>query len=196
VEYRGRTIIVIEGRDGAGKTTLARNLGGRVISLPRPTESELRSRYFARWLACFRRETATALVLDRSWYSRPCVEWPMGFCTRAELDRFYAQVPRVESALVRSGVRLLKIYIDITDAEQARRLARRESLSPIDRANLARPDDFRRAAEEMLRRTSTPFAPWNVIDNTGKGSVEWIGRYCSRDFVCSTREEASSASRS
>jgi polyphosphate kinase 2 (PPK2 family) len=204
MQHPARTIVLIEGRDGAGKTTLARNLGdtipeARVVALARPSESELRRRYFARWLATIRRERARVLVFDRSWYSRACVEWPMGFCTERELARFHVEVPRIEAALVRAGIRLLKIYVEISDAEQRRRVLRRASPSALDRAAIARAGDFRQAAEEMLRRTSTPLAPWHVLEGSGKkgkGIVEWIGRYCSRDFVCSTSEVGNSASRS
>jgi polyphosphate kinase 2 (PPK2 family) len=199
MQHPARTIVLIEGRDGAGKTTLACRLaekiaGAQVLVLPKPTESELRRRYFARWLACIRRERAPVLIFDRSWYSRPCVEGPMGFCTRAELERFYVEAPRIERALVRAGIRLVKIYLDISDAEQARRIGRRTSPSDIDRAALARPDDFRRAAEEMRLRTSTPFAPWHVATTEGKGSFEWTGIFCSSDFVSSTREVENSGS--
>src|SRR6185369_9933774 len=86
---------------------------------------------------------------------------------KRELETFLEETPRFEEELVRSGVRLVKLHLDISDEEQARRLLRRRGMSVVDRAALARPGDFRRAREDMTRRTSTPLAPWHFIRTDG-----------------------------
>jgi polyphosphate kinase len=201
-----RTVVLVEGRDGAGKTTLVRRIatasgdGARILVMPRPTYDDLRGDYFGRWVAELER-SPRIVVCDRSWYARATIERVMGFCTTRELERFWSAVPQVEAALVRAGVRLVKIYLDVSDAEQAKRILRRKSPTAIDIAALVRPREHVRAAEEMLCRTSTSFAPWHVFRGDGAGResrAPWRAIESSSwsDFESSTSEAESSASRS
>jgi polyphosphate kinase 2 (PPK2 family) len=204
-----RTVVLVEGRDGAGKTTLVRRIAAsagddaRILVMPRPTDDDLRGDTFGRWLAELQR-SPRVVVCDRSWYSRATIERVMGFCTSRELERFWNAVPQVEATLVRAGVRLVKIYLDVSDEEQAKRILRRKTPTAIDVAALARPGEHVRAAEEMLRRTSTSFAPWHVVSGGGSGGAERESRTPWRaieesswsDFESSTTEAGSSASRS
>lgn len=204
-----RTVVFVEGRDGAGKTTLVRRIAtsvgedARILVMPRPTYDDLRGNYFDRWLAELQR-SPRVVVCDRSWYTRATLERVMGFCTARELERFWTAVPQVEEELVRTGVRLVKIHLDVSDEEQAKRILRRKNPTAIDVAALARPGEHVRAAEEMLRRTSTRFAPWLVVpggtwDGAGRESrTPWrrIEQSSWSDFASSTSEAESFASRS
>ena len=126
----------------------------------------MRGAYFERFLD--RLPKPSELVLfDRSWYSRAEIEGVMGFCTPRELEAFFDAVPRFEEELIVRGTRLVKLFLDVSEEEQARRIARREAPTVVDLAALARPAEFRAAASEMLRRTSTPIAPWHVINTDG-----------------------------
>lgn len=172
-----RVVVVLEGRDASGKTTTAREVGEalgpetcRVISLPPPSEEE-RASYFRRWLEHLPREPGQVVVFDRSWYNRPVVERVMGFCSEAEVATFYDALPGFEAELIGSGLVLLKFFFAISGDEQARRLEgrRREGrLSATDAAALSSADAYARAEEEMLRRTSTPLAPWTVLHDTDR----------------------------
>jgi polyphosphate kinase len=218
---RERIVVLVEGRDGAGKTSLVRGLaeafpGARSVSMPRPTEPELRGDYFERYLAAIARGPGM-LLFDRSWYSRVGTERVMGFCSEREVSLFFDAVPRVEAELAASSrIVLVKIYLDVSEAEQARRIMRRAHPTALDLAALQRAGDYRRAAAEMLLRTSTPVAPWHVIGSDGDaaetlalasahvraaiGEREVVStcseRSCSSVSVSSTNEEGSSASRS
>jgi polyphosphate kinase 2 (PPK2 family) len=55
----------------------------------------------------------------------------MGFCTPAEHESFMEDAPRFEQLLVRSGIVLRKLHLDISKAEQERRLASRSSSDPL-----------------------------------------------------------------
>jgi polyphosphate kinase len=75
-----------------------------------------------------------------------------------------------EHMLARSGLKLLKYYLDISRDEQKRRLEdRHESplkqwkVSPIDAEALERWDDYSRARNEMLARTHNAVTPWKVV---------------------------------
>lgn len=173
-----RIVVVLEGRDASGKSTTAREvceaLGPetcRVISLPPPSEEDKRGSYFRRWVEHFPREPGQVVVFDRSWYSRAVVERVMGFCSEAEVRAFYDALPGFEAELLGSGIVLLKFFFAISEDEQARRLEgrRREGrLSATDAAALSSVDAYARAEEEMLRRTSTPAAPWTVLRDTDR----------------------------
>jgi polyphosphate kinase 2 (PPK2 family) len=94
----------------------------------------------------------------------------MKFCTRAEHQAFLEAAPGFEQMLVRSGIHLLKYYLDISRKEQARRLRERRrdplkqwKLSPVDEAAQRHWDDYSRARDSMLRLTHHRDAPWVVV---------------------------------
>jgi polyphosphate kinase len=150
-----RVAVIFEGRDTAGK-------GG--------TDRERGQWYFQRYLE--RLPTAGEIVLfDRSWYNRAGVERVMGFCTDEEVEEFFREAPEIERMLVRSGLILIKYWLEVSAEEQLRRLMERVEdptkqwkLSPIDAEAPARYDDYTRAAAEMFARTSVPESPWHLAD--------------------------------
>jgi len=110
------------------------------------------------------------VLFNRSLYNRAGVERVMGFCTKAEHEEFMGSVPEFENMLVRSGVKLLKYYLDISKGEQRKRLADRKSdllkqwkISPIDNQAIKYWGAYSAARDEMLARTHSPDAPWTVV---------------------------------
>lgn len=169
VAARTGRLVLLEGRDAAGKSTAARWLAtrfdGRVVSLPPPDAVERRF-YFRRWLRQLP-ERGELVIWDRSWYNRAGIERVMGFASPLEVEGFLRAVPEVERGLVAGGISLVKIYLAVSKTEQARRLEAREAkgkLSRLDRAALSHWDHYSVAEEEMVWRTSTAHAPWTVID--------------------------------
>ena len=65
------------------------------------------------------------MLFNRSWYNRAGVERVMGFCSDDEYHEFLETVTSYEQLLVRSGIKLLKYYLDIDRKEQKRRLEAR-----------------------------------------------------------------------
>ena len=93
-----------------------------MVALGAPSDHERTEWYFQRYVSYL--PAAGGLVLfNRSWYNRAGVEWVMKFCTDAEREEFFHSVLDFENMLVRSGVTLLKYYLDISQREQKRRLA-------------------------------------------------------------------------
>ncbi len=171
-----RTLILLEGRDAAGKDGAIKRLTEysaprmtRVVALSKPTEREQGQWYFQRYVPHLPAAGET-VVFNRSWYNRGGVEPVMGFCTPAQARRFLEDAPRFERLLVEDGVVLIKIWLDISREEQARRLAARLAdplkkfkVSPLDAEAQARWDDYSAARDRMLAATHTAFAPWTVI---------------------------------
>jgi polyphosphate kinase 2 (PPK2 family) len=110
------------------------------------------------------------VLFNRSWYNRAGVERVMNFCTEDEYEAFMRIVPAFEQMLVRSGIHLLKYYLDISKDEQRRRLADRHKdplkqwkVSPIDEQATKLWDDYSAARNAMFARTHSPVLPWLVV---------------------------------
>jgi polyphosphate kinase 2 len=176
-----RVVILFEGRDAAGKGgTIKRMMehlnprGARVVALEKPTEREKGQWYFQRYIENL--PSAGEIVLfDRSWYNRAGVERVMGFCSATEYLEFLRQAPEMERMLVRSGIRLFKLWFSVSRGEQLRRFKSREhdplkqwKLSPVDLASLDKWDDYTEAKEAMFFHTDTADAPWTVIKSDDK----------------------------
>ncbi|AHM05372.1 Polyphosphate kinase 2 [Roseibacterium elongatum DSM 19469] len=176
-----KIVILFEGRDAAGKGGTIKRFNehlnpreARVVALNKPTDEERGQWYFQRYIQHL--PTAGEMVFyDRSWYNRAGVERVMGFCEPNEYLEFMRQTPDLERMLVRSGIRLYKYWFSVTQEEQRRRFASRETdplkrwkLSPIDKASLNKWDDYTEAKEAMFFYTDTADAPWTVIKSDDK----------------------------
>jgi polyphosphate kinase 2 len=171
-----RIVLVFEGRDTAGKggtiAAFTENLNhryARIVALPAPSDAERGQWYFQRYIAHLP-TTGEVTFFDRSWYNRAVVEKVFGWCTPAERERFFIQLPEFEDMLVRDGIVLFKIWLAIGRAEQLRQLLQREKdplkqwkLSQTDIDGLPRWDDFTAAITETFDRSHNPIAPWTVI---------------------------------
>ena len=179
VKHRGlKLVIVFEGRDSAGKGGVIKAITERVshrvfreVALPAPTDREKTQMYFQRYLTHLP-AGGEVVIFDRSWYNRAGVERVMGFCTEDEAKFFLEAAPRVERAIIDSGCILLKYWLEVSEAEQARRLKDRVNdgrkiwkLSPMDLQSYARWYDYARARDDMFAATDTKWAPWFVANS-------------------------------
>ena len=171
-----KILIILEGRDASGKDGTIKRIvqhlsprETRVVALGKPSDRDRTSWYFQRYVPFL--PAAQELVLfNRSWYNRAGVERVMGFCTEAEHEEFMGSVSNFENMLVRSGVKLLKYYLDISKAEQKKRLEDRKTdplkqwkVSSIDDQALKNWKQYSAARNEMLARSHNPIAPWTLV---------------------------------
>jgi polyphosphate kinase 2 (PPK2 family) len=94
----------------------------------------------------------------------------MGFCAEKEYEEFMDTVPAFEQMLIRSGIILIKYYLDISKDEQEKRLAARRKdplkqwkMSPIDAVAQKHWDDYSLARNAIFARTHTLTTPWTVV---------------------------------
>ena len=182
VKHRGlRVIIVFEGRDTAGKGGTIRALTERVsprvfrvVALPAPSDREKTELYLQRYIAHFP-AAGEIVVFDRSWYNRAGIEHVMGFCTRDEYESFLKLCPLVEEAIVDNGIQLIKLWLDVGQEEQERRMTariedplRQWKLSPMDTESWPRWYEYSRARDRMFEATDTKHAPWYVLRSDDK----------------------------
>ena len=176
-----RHVIVVEGRDAAGKggtiqrfTEHLNPRGARVVALEKPTDTEKSQWYFQRYVNHL--PTAGEMVFfDRSWYNRAGVEKVMGFCTPEQHAEFLRQAPRFEEMLVNEGIHLTKFWFSVTPSEQRTRFAirlvdplRHWKFSAMDLESRNRWQDYTEAKEEMFLATDTDHAPWIVVKSNDK----------------------------
>jgi polyphosphate kinase len=177
VRHKGlKVVIIFEGRDAAGKGGIIKRITERVsprvfkvIALPAPTEREKSQMYIQRYISHLP-AAGEVVIFDRSWYNRPLVERVMGFCTEEQARYFLRMCPEVEDAFVRSGIILIKYWIEVSQEEQTRRFLARIhdgrkiwKLSPMDLESHRRWYDYSRARDEMMAATNTRVAPWYVV---------------------------------
>lgn len=180
-ESGARVAVVFEGRDAAGKggciKRVREHLNPRaagVVALSKPTDRETREWYFQRYVQHLPTGSEMRLF-DRSWYNRGVVEHVFGFCTEAQRESFFRQLPEFEDMLVDDGIHLVKIWLNVGRAEQLRRFLDREGdllkqwkLSWIDVEGLKKWDAYSAAIRETLTRSHTGVAPWVVIRSDDK----------------------------
>jgi polyphosphate kinase 2 (PPK2 family) len=118
------------------------------------------------------------VIWDRSWYNRAGVERVMEFCTEEQATGFLKIIPLFEQLMVKSGIILLKYWLEVSPEEQTRRLEARIGdgrktwkLSPMDLKSYDRWDDYTKARDEMFAATDTSWAPWYVARSEEKKRV-------------------------
>jgi polyphosphate kinase 2 len=175
-QSKERIAIVFEGRDTAGKGGAIKRFmeymnprSARVVALSAPTSREVNQWYFQRYVEQMPAGGEICLF-DRSWYNRGVVEHVFGFCTKAERQAFFRQLPDFEKLIVEDGIKLFKIWLNISQAEQLNRMLSREhdplkqwKLSKIDVDGLNYWDEYSEAISETLHLTHEIYAPWTVI---------------------------------
>lgn len=92
-----------------------------------------------------------------------------------------------------SGVVIIKMWLQITKAEQMARFKKRQDdplkhwkINEEDWRNRNKWNAYIRCAEDMFAQTSFAFAPWHVIP----ANYKWYARVKVLNIVCDRLEEA------
>jgi AMP-polyphosphate phosphotransferase len=191
-KMRERSVVMVfEGMDAAGKGSTIRRITQamdarfyRVVPIAAPTDEERAQPYLWRF---WRHIPAhgQAMIFDRSWYGRVLVERVEGFCTELDWMRAYHEINDFEEQLADAGAIVVKFWLAISSPEQLRRFKAREA-TPYKRFKITDEDwrnrkkwpAYERAVNDMIERTSTDPAPWNVIASDDKlfSRIETIER--------------------
>jgi len=171
-----KAAIAIEGWDAAGKGGLISRLIGtldhrytKVWSIGAPTRAEIDHHYLWRFWQRLpgAREIA---VFDRSWYGRVLVERVDGLTPETEWRRAYDEINAFEALQLADGMRIVKLFLHITQDEQDKRLQerletpwKRWKTGADDYHNRSMRAEYLKAYADMLEHCSTKAAPWTVI---------------------------------
>lgn len=179
--YRIPVVLAFEGWDAGGKggaikrLTQALDPRGYVVNpVAAPNDIEKVHHYLWRFWTKMPKAGHIA-IFDRSWYGRVMVERIEGFCSEEEWKRAYREINQMESELTTAGNIVLKFWLHIDKDEQERRFKERQEnpakqwkITDEDWRNRAKWDEYEKAVDEMLVRTSTMHAPWIVVEGNNK----------------------------
>jgi len=125
-----RVAIILEGRDGAGKSGTVRELtrymppyAYRVQPSFMPTKRMMKS-----WLPEWKKLLpihGEIVIYDRSWYSRALLQPVMGWCSEKQYQNFIDGVNAWEDSQL--DLQLVKIWLSIDETKQRDLLTRRQN---------------------------------------------------------------------
>ncbi len=178
-------LCVFEGWDAAGKggaikrvTEMLDPRGFTVSAFAAPRGEEKTHHYLWRFWRNLPR-AGHVQIFDRSHYGRVLVERVEHFCHESEWRRAYREINEFEAHQHSYGMVICKFWLQISKDEQLRRFKSREidpyrsyKLTEEDWRNRAKWDEYTEAVEDMLLHTSTPYAPWTVVEANNK----WFAR--------------------
>lgn len=168
--------IVLQAMDTAGKDSTIRMVfegtnpqGVRVVSFKEPTREETDHDYLWR---IHKQVPAKGeiVIFNRSHYEDVLVGRVHGFISSPEIRTRYAQINHFERMLAQEGTIILKFFLYIDKEEQKKRLQERLEdpkkywkFSSSDVAERKLWPKYMKAYEDVLKHTSTDWAPWYVI---------------------------------
>lgn len=169
-----RVAVVLEGRDGAGKSGTIRELtrylppyAHSVMRSFMPTKTMMKH-WLSEWEKLLPRE-GEIKFFDRSWYSRALLQPVMGWCSNAQYNHFMQDVIQWE---IDQDVTIIKIWLSVDETKQKTLLERRASdplrywkHSPNDALAVGKFDDLTIKKDAMF--ALDPLG-WHIIDMTDK----------------------------
>ena len=181
--YRKRipVIITYEGWDAAGKGGNIKRVAGALdprgyevhpIASPEPHEKS--RHYLWRFWTRLPKDGHIA-IFDRTWYGRVMVERLEGFCSENDWKRAYNEINEFEKELHDWGAVILKFWVQIDKETQLKRFTERQNnpekqwkITNEDWRNREKWDQYETAVNEMLKKTSTSYAPWHILESVDK----------------------------
>jgi polyphosphate:AMP phosphotransferase len=178
---RRPAIVVFEGWDAAGKggciKRLTEELDPRcyeVVPIAAPTPLEFSHHYLWRFYTKLPKD-GHLTIFDRSWYGRVLIERVERLTPESAWRRAYQEINDMEAHLTHHGGIIIKFLLLIDQEEQLKRFSDRKN-DPLKQYKLT-DDDWRNrekweqyviAADDMLHKTNTPYAPWTVVESNNK----------------------------
>ncbi|MDE6312513.1 MAG: polyphosphate:AMP phosphotransferase [Lachnospiraceae bacterium] len=174
-------IIAYEGQDAAGKGGNIKRIsealdprGYEVHPIASPEPHEKARHYLWRFFNRLPKSGHVA-IFDRTWYGRVLVERLEGFCLENDWKRAYNEINEFEKELCDWGAILIKFWVQIDKDTQLERFHLRENtpekqwkITEEDWRNREKWDQYEKAVDEMIEKTSTEFAPWHILESNDK----------------------------
>jgi PPK2 family polyphosphate:nucleotide phosphotransferase len=205
---RWAVLIVFQAMDAAGKDSVIKHVmsglnpqGTQVYSFKRPSDEELDHDYMWRTTKALP-ERGRIGIFNRSYYEEVLVvrvhpeilgrqRVPSHLVTRRIWGERYEDINAFERYLARNGTLIRKFFLHVSREEQRRRFLERLDepsknwkFSPGDVDERGRWDDYTRAYEQALSKTSTKHAPWFIVPADHK----WFTRVAVAELVVEALE--------
>jgi len=197
-------LVVLQGMDAAGKDSTIKHVmsglnpqGVLVVSFKTPSDEDLSHDFLWRYA---RRLPARGQmgIFNRSHYEEVLIVRVHRELLRRERipsvggrqdsiwQRRYQEINDWERYLTDNGIRLVKLFLNISREEQRIRFLRRIDnpeknwkFAAADIGERQYWDQYQRAYSEMLTHTSTSWAPWYVLPADHK----WVTRICAAAVI-------------
>ena len=184
---RWALLVVLQGMDTAGKDGVIKHMMGglnpqgcEVHPFKAPTSRELDHDFL--WRAAVRLPARGDInIFNRSYYEEVLVvrvhpeilagqKLPASLVTRHVWTERYDDINAFERYLARNGTLIRKFFLHVSKEEQRRRFlarlddpAKNWKFASADLAERDRWDDYMKAYEQALSKTSTNHAPWFIV---------------------------------
>ena len=181
--YRKRVPVIItyEGWDAAGKGGNIKRVAGaldprgyEVHPIASPEPHEKARHYLWRFWTRLPKDGHIA-IFDRTWYGRVMVERLEGFCSENDWKRAYNEINEFEKELHDWGAVIIKFWVQIDKETQLERFTERQNnpekqwkITDEDWRNREKWDQYETEGDEMLKKTSTYYAPWHILESVDK----------------------------
>jgi PPK2 family polyphosphate:nucleotide phosphotransferase len=200
---RWSVLLIFQAMDAAGKDSAIKHVmsglnpqGTAVFSFKRPSEEELDHDYLWRTTKALP-ERGRIGIFNRSYYEELLVvrvhpevlarqKVPAPLVTPRIWSQRFEDINAFEQYLARNGTLILKFFLHVSKEEQRRRLlerldqpAKNWKFEVGDLPERERWDDYRRAYEQVLSKTSTRAAPWFIVPADHK----WFTRVAIAEIV-------------
>lgn len=204
-ERKEGIVFIFQAMDAAGKDGVIRTVfstlsphGVKEYCFKTPSQEELNHDFLWRFWSALPAK-GNISIFNRSYYESVLVErvhalWkdqPMpDRVKKSDVIRLrYEQIADYEKYLYTTGTRVIKIFLNVSEEEQARRFLSRIDtpsknwkLSERDIAERDHWDEYMESFERMIDRTATPEAPWFVVPADHK----WFARFLVSQIVLDT----------
>lgn len=173
----GRAMIVLEGLEGGGKTSVLQSIAGaldpRFVSTVHVVPDRRRSSE-GHWLVRSWRsipEDGRSTLFFHSWYRRVLEDRVLGHVEQKEWLRAFDEINEFEAQQRDHGTAIVKLLFHVTEERREQRL-RRQQADPLQRMMMG-PEELRgpeartaydEALAQVLGQTDTRWAPWTVLD--------------------------------
>jgi PPK2 family polyphosphate:nucleotide phosphotransferase len=193
---RWSLLVILQGMDAAGKDSAIKGIfegvnpqGCEVVSFKQPTTHELNHDFLWRSMIALP-ERGRIGIFNRSYYEECLVtrvhpellgaeKIPRKLITKNLWRERYEDIAAFERYLSRNGTVILKFFLNVSREEQRERLldrldepSKNWKFSMNDIHERARWPRYMAVYQDIIRHTSTPFAPWHVVPADHK----WFAR--------------------
>jgi PPK2 family polyphosphate:nucleotide phosphotransferase len=189
---RWALLLIFQAMDAAGKDGTIKHVmsginpqGCQVFSFKSPSAEELDHDYLWRHMKCLPQRGRIG-IFNRSYYEETLAvrvhpeflrsqKLPVACVTRHLWKERYEDIRGFERYLSRNGIVIRKFFLHVSKQEQKQRFLERIDnpdknwkFSVADSRERARWHDYRKAYEDTIRHTATPYAPWYVVPADNK----------------------------
>jgi PPK2 family polyphosphate:nucleotide phosphotransferase len=208
---RWSLLVIFQGMDASGKDSAIKSifegvnpLGCEVTSFKQPSSLELNHDFMWRAMIALP-ERGRIGIFNRSYYEECLVtrvhpeflaaeKIPHKLVTGNIWQERFADICAIERYLARNGTMILKFFLNVSKQEQRERFldrldqpAKNWKFSMNDISERARWPRYMAVYQDIVRHTSTPFAPWYVVPADHK----WFARVVIGSAIVSALEALS-----